>query len=417
MFLTDFPLLKSLTTDGRQLFLTRFVRLFAYGFLSVVLTLYLAALGFTDKEIGFILTLTLIGDAAISIWITTNADRVGRRKMLMVGSWLMVFAGLAFAFTSNLKLLVIAAIIGTISPTGSEVGPFLSIEQAILPQTMSDKDRTQVFAWYNLVGSFASAIGSLSGGAFAGLLQKNGNSPIFSYRAVVIGYAVLGILLFILFSKLSTASEASISDNNIAKSRFGLHKSQSVVLKLSVLFMIDSFAGGLVLQSLMAYWFHLRFGVEPALLGVIFFGGNIFAGLSAIFAARLAARFGLVNTMVFTHIPSNILLIFVPLMPNLTLAIVVLLARFSISQMDVPTRQSYIMAVVSPDERSAAAGITSIVRTASSAIAPIATGILLENSLLSVPFFLAGGLKIIYDLALYQSFRSIKPPEELEKNS
>jgi MFS family permease len=410
-------LLKSLTTDGRQLFLTRFVRLFAYGFLSVVLTLYLAALGFTDKEIGFILTLTLIGDAAISIWITTNADRVGRRKMLMVGSWLMVFAGLAFAFTSNPKFLVIAAIIGTISPTGSEVGPFLSIEQAILPQTMSDKDRTQVFAWYNLVGSFASAIGSLSGGAFAGLLQKNGSSSIFSYRAIVIGYAVLGILLFILFTKLSQASEAIARDNNIAKSRFGLHRSQSVVLKLSALFMIDSFAGGLVLQSLMAYWFHLRFGVEPALLGAIFFGGNIFAGLSAIFAARLAARFGLVNTMVFTHIPSNILLILVPLMPNLTLAIIVLLARFSISQMDVPTRQSYIMAVVSPDERSAATGITSIVRTASSAIAPIATGILLENSLLSVPFFLAGSLKIVYDLALYQSFRSIKPPEELGKSN
>lgn len=407
--------LKELTPDGRQLFLTRFVRLFAYGFLSVVLTLYLAALGFSNKEIGLVLTLTLIGDAIISIWITTNADHIGRRKMLMVGSWLMVFAGLAFAFTSNLQFLVIAAIIGTISPTGSEVGPFLSIEQAILPQTISDKDRTKVFAWYNLVGSFASAIGSLYGGAFASLLQKSGSNAINSYRAVVVGYAVLGILLYILFTKLSKHSEAVISTNNITKSRFGLHKSQSVILKLSALFVIDSFAGGLVLQSLMAYWFHLRFAVEPALLGVIFFGGNIFAGLSAIFASRLAARFGLVNTMVFTHIPSNILLMLVPLMPNLTLAIIVLLARFSISQMDVPTRQSYIMAVVSPDERSAAAGITSIVRTASSAIAPIVTGLLLDKSLLSVPFFLAGGLKIVYDLALYRSFRSIKPPEELEK--
>jgi len=193
---------------------------------------------------------------------------------------------------------------------------------------------------------------------------------------------------------------------------FGLHRSRRVVFKLSALFALDAFAGGLVVQSLVAYWFNVRWRVQPALLGSIFFGANIFAGLSALAAARMAARFGLINTMVWTHIPSNILLMLVPLMPSLPLAIAVLLARFSISQMDVPTRQSYTMAVVAPDERSAASGITSIVRTLGSAAAPLVTGALLGASLLGAPFFAAGGLKIVYDLSLYQSFRSLKPPEE-----
>jgi MFS family permease len=185
-----------------------------------------------------------------------------------------------------------------------------------------------------------------------------------------------------------------------------------VVTKLAMLFAVDAFAGGLVVQSWVAYWFHKRYGVEPAVLGSIFFGANILAGLSALAAARVAGRFGLINTMVWTHIPSNLLLISVPLMPNLPLAITALLLRFSISQMDVPTRQSYIMAVVDPDERSAAAGVTTIVRTAASAISPTLTGVLLTASLLSAPFFLAGGLKIVYDLSLYRSFRALKPPEE-----
>jgi MFS family permease len=185
-----------------------------------------------------------------------------------------------------------------------------------------------------------------------------------------------------------------------------------VVLKLSALFALDAFAGGLIVQSLIAYWFHIRFGVEPGILGGIFFGANFLAGLSALAAARIAARFGLINTMVWTHIPSNILLMLVPLMPSLPLAIMALLVRSSISQMDVPTRQSYTMAVVDPDERSAAAGATTIVRTAASAVAPVLTGTLLGASLLNLPFFLAGGLKITYDLLLYRNFRTIKPPEE-----
>ena len=403
--------LRVLTRDGRLLFGTRIVRLYAYGFLSVILALYLAELGFSDRQIGLLLTATLIGDAIISLGIASVADRVGRRRMLVVGAGLMILAGLVFASTRYLLLLVLAAIIGTISPSGNEVGPFLSIEQAALPQTIPDRHRTQVFAWYNLAGSFATALGALSAGGLTSLLQHLGSSALDSYRAIVVGYALLGGVLAFVFMQLSAAVEVQKTSGS-PKSRIGLHRSRGVVARLAALFALDSFAGGLVVQSLVAYWFHVRYGVEPAVLGGIFFGANILAGLSALAAARIAARFGLINTMVWTHIPSNVLLIAVPLMPNLPLAVVVLLMRFSISQMDVPTRQSYIMAVVDSDERSAAAGATTIVRTAASAISPTLTGLLLGASLLSAPFFLAGGLKIVYDLLLYRSFRTLRPPEE-----
>ena len=221
-----------------------------------------------------------------------------------------------------------------------------------------------------------------------------------------------------LFTRLSPAVEIQQgndpSDSTSAlKTRFGLHRSWGVVLKLSALFSIDAFAGGFVLQSILAYWFHVRFNVQPAILGTIFFGANILAGFSALSAAWVASKIGLIRTMVFTHIPSNILLILVPLMPNLPLAIAVLLLRFSISQMDVPTRQSYTMAVVTSDERSAAAGITGIARTTGASLSPVITGPLLANAaLMNLPFFLSGGLKIVYDLLLYRSFKAIKPPEE-----
>ena len=404
-----------LTSDGRLLFVTRIARMFAYGFLSVVLVLYLAQVGLSETQIGLLLTLTLIGDTMISLWITTNADRIGRRRMLMIGAILMVFAGAFFAMTRSFVLLLVAATIGVISPSGNEVGPFLSIEQAGLTEIIPNERRTQVFAWYNLVGSFATALGSLAGGSLVQALQNIEMEPMVSYRAVVMGYTAIGVMLALLFTQLSSAVEASqIADpSQNLKSRFGLHRSRGVVLKLSALFSIDAFAGGFVLQSLLAYWFHVRYGVQPGLLGAIFFGANILAGISALSAAWVASKIGLIKTMVFTHIPSNLLLILVPLMPNLPLAITVLLMRFSISQMDVPTRQSYTMAVVNPDERSAAAGITGIARTTGASLSPVIAGPLLANAaLLNVLFFLSGGLKIVYDLLLYRSFKAIKPPEE-----
>jgi MFS family permease len=406
-----------LTPDGRLLFATRLVRLFAYGFISVVLVLYLAEAGLAETQIGLLLTLTLLGDTVISLWITTNADRVGRRRMLRLGAGLMLFAGVLFAATRDFVWLLIAATLGVISPSGNEVGPFLSIEQAALAQSVPGEARTKVFAWYGLIGSFATAVGALAGGGLAQRLQGAGLAPFESYRVVVIGYAAVGVVLGLIFARLSPAVEAS-APRAAMSTRMGLHRSRRIVFKLSALFSLDAFGGGLVVQSIMAYWFHIRFGVEPGLLGGIFFGANLLAGVSALSAAWLAGRIGLINTMVFTHIPSNILLMLVPLMPNLPLAIALLLVRFSISQMDVPTRQSYTMAVVEPDERSAASGVTGVARTIGASLAPAVAGPLLAHpALAGAPFLIAGALKIVYDLSLYFSFRALRPQEESRKET
>jgi MFS family permease len=397
------------------LFTTRIVRLFAYGFLSIVLVLYLAKTGLSEMQIGLLLSSTLIGDAAISLWITTSADRMGRRRMLILGALLMVTAGIVFILTSNYIFLIIAAIIGVISPSGNEIGPFLSIEQAALTQLLPNNRRTQVFSWYNLAGSFSTASGALCGGWMTQILQRNGLNQIQSYQVVLVGYAFAGVILTLLFLFLSPSVETkTVCDGSQVNRYLGLHKSRKIVIKLSSLFALDAFAGGFVIQSLIVYWFHIRFGMDTGILGSIFFGANVLAGISALLASRIAARFGLINTMVFTHIPSNILLCLVPLMPFSWLAITVLLLRFSISQMDVPTRQSYTMAVVSPDERSAASGVTSIARSVGASVSPALAGLFLaSSSLLSIPFFIAGGLKIAYDLALFRSFKTVKPPEEI----
>ncbi len=410
--------LKVLTRDGWLLFITRFARLFAYGSLSVILVFYLIGLGLTEAQSGLVLTLTLAGDVAVSLLLTTQADRIGRRRMLVIGAILMAAAGLAFASTRNLFFLILAGTIGVISPSGNEVGPFLSIEQAALSHIVPPPARTEVFAWYTLAGAFATALGALCGGFVTQALQKISVTPVASYRAVVLLYAGLGILLAFLFTRLSGLVGVDTVPNGPIPMRgignvFGITRSRNVVLKLSGLFALDSFAGGFVVQSFAAYWFYLRFGVEPATLGAIFFWANVFAGISALVASRLAARIGLVRTMVFTHLPSNVLLILVPLMPNLQLAVLVLLLRFSISQMDVPARQSYTMAVVPPEERSAAGGFTGVARTTGAAISPLFAGFLFAKpSLISVPFFIAGTLKIVYDLMLYKEFVAIPPPEE-----
>ena len=409
--------LRNLTRDGWLLFLTRFLRLFAYGSLSVVLVFYLIGLGLSESQTGLLLTLTLAGDTVVSLYLTTRADRIGRRRMLVVGAILMAAAGLAFAFTHNFLLLIIAGTLGVISPSGNEVGPFLSIEQAALSHVIPARVRTEVFAWYTLAGSVATALGALCGGALTYALQTTAVATVASYRVVVICYAVLGAMLAVVFARLSVAAEVSFpgeqSSAGTLKSFLGLGRSRRVVASLASLFALDAFAGGFVVQSFAAYWFYLRFGVDPGTLGVIFFWANIFAGISSLLASRLASRFGLVRTMVATHLPSNILLILVPLMPNLKLAVLVLLLRFSISQMDVPTRQSYTMAMVSAEERSAAAGITGVARTTGAAISPLFVGFLFARPrLISVPFFLAGTLKIVYDLLLYRKFVGLRPPEE-----
>jgi len=411
-----------LTRDGWLLFATRFVRLFAYGALSVVLVLYLVGLGFSESQTGSLLTAILLGDTLVSLYLTTQADRIGRRRMLIVGAALMTAAGVAFAVTDRMWWLVVAGTIGVISPSGQEVGPFLPIEQAALAQVVSSRDRTDVFAWYTLAGSIATACGALVGGWLADRLQTVW-APVESYRAVVVVYACAGAALCVLFASASPSVEAPRQGTPVATpsliARFsGLHRSHAVVLRLSALFALDSFGGGFVVQSFAAYWFHLRFGVDPKTLGALFFGANVLAGVSALLASKLAGRIGLVNTMVVTHLPSNVLLILIPLMPTLTLAMLVLLLRFSISQMDVPTRQSYTMAVVAPEERAAASGVTGVARTTGAALSPLFAGLLFANpSSMNVPFYVAGALKIAYDLLLFRAFRAVKPPEEAARNA
>lgn len=404
--------------DTRLLFVTRGVRLFSYGFLSVVLVLYLAKVGLSGPQIGTLLSLTLFGDTLISLWLTTSADRLGRKWTLLIGAALMLFAGALFASTSSFVLLVVAATLGVLSPSGNEVGPFLSVEEAAIAETVPSERRIDVFAWYNLVGNFATAIGALAGGGLTQVLQSTGVAQLSSYRFVLLAYAGMGLLLGLIFTRLSPAVEVRAGASGVVAGArtLGLHKSRRVVFALAGWFMLDAFGGGFIVQSIVAYWFHVRFGASPAVLGAIFFGANLMAALSALVAARVAARIGLLNTMVFTHLPSNLLLVLVPFMPTLPLAVGVLLLRFSMSQMDVPPRQAYIMALVSPDERSAASGVARAARTAGAALSPLVAGPLLGMpAALGLIFVIGGGLKVIHDIGLYFRFRSVRLLEEARK--
>lgn len=396
-----------LSRDGWLLFATCGVRSFAYGFLSVILGLYLDAIGLSAAAIGWIFTAALAGGAVMTVIITAVADRFGRKALLIVGAGLMALAGGVFAVSKDPILLTVAAIFGTISPSGKEVGPFLSIEQAILPQTTSDQQRTAVFSAYNLVGSFAGAVGALA----VGLPSLFSLTTISGYRLLVWSYVGSAILLAVLFALLSTRVEAE-KKRATPNRKIGLQKSGGMVAKLAGLFALDAFAGGFIVQSIVAYWFYLRYQTDLSSLGAIFFGTNLLAALSFLAAPAIARRFGLLNTMVFTHLPSNFLILFVPLMPNVELAVTVLLIRHLLSQMDVPTRQSYTMAVVDADERAASAGILSVARNAGAAMAPLFTGAILAQPAWGLPFLLAGGLKVVYDLWIFAVFRNVKPPEE-----
>jgi MFS family permease len=396
-----------LSRDGWLLFATCGVRSFAYGFLSVILGLYLETIGLTTTAIGWIFAAALAGGALMTIVITTVADSFGRKALLILGAVLMATAGWVFAISSDPLSLALAAIFGTISPSGKEVGPFLSIEQAILPETTQDQHRTTVFSAYNLIGSVSGAVGALA----VGLPSLFSISQITGYRFLVWGYVICAVVMMVVFGLLSPAIEKK--PKTVSQKRaISVQRSRKVVAKLAGLFAVDAFAGGFIVQSIVAYWFYLRYETDLNTLGGIFFGTNLLAALSFLAAPAIARRFGLLNTMVFTHLPSNVLLLLIPLMPNLELAVVMLLVRNLLSQLDVPTRQSYAMAVVDPDERAASAGILSVARNAGAAIAPLFTGPILTVPSLGLPFLLAGGLKIIYDLWIFAVFRKVKPPEE-----
>jgi MFS family permease len=408
---------RALTRDGQLLFASRFCRLFGFGMLSVILVLYLAELGLTAAQIGILLAGALCGDMVVSLGLTVRADRVGRRRMLLAGAWLIVLAAIALVASREFVVLLAAVTLGVVSPSGNEVGPFLSLEQAALAELSPAEQRTDLFVWYNLVGAFATGAGALIGGAAVSLMEAAGYSGAVAYWPVVAGYGCLGIVLAGISTRLSPAVEAHGGTAPAAATPVaaivGLHASRTIVLRLSALFAVDSFAGGLVIQSIVAWWLHQKFGVSAASLGQLFLATNVLAGLSYLAAGWLARRIGLLNTMVFTHLPSNILLILVPLMPGFATTALLLLMRAAISQMDVPTRQAYLMAVVTPLERSAAAGVTAVARSLGAAASPpVATALLATPGLTMLLFGIAGGLKVLYDLLLFRAFRHRRPDHE-----
>jgi MFS family permease len=406
-------LLDWLSRDGKFILSARIVRTFAYGFLSIVLAIYLKLIGFNDILIGLVLAATLVNSVIFTLVASFYADRIGRRTVLIIYAVLMSVAGAIFLATENYIALIAAALVGTINVTGSETGAFLSIEQALLPQTVSDvKKRNTIFALYNMVGTFAMSAGILLSGLPAILQQQYGLGEVDSIRPLFMLYSILGLVVMAIYFRLSKKIELA-GEFVKPSSQTLTPESKKIVGKLSGLFAVDSFAGGFVIQSIVSFWFFTKFGADLTTLSYIFSIAGVLTAFSFLAAAKIADRIGLVNTMVFTHIPSNVLLILVGVAPTLPLAIALYLGRMTLSQMDVPTRQSYIVAVVKEEERTAAAGITNISRNVSQAISPSLTGYILQVlPVLSAPFVIGGALKIAYDIALYLNFRNIKPAEE-----
>jgi len=408
-------ILNWLTRDGKLLLAARIMRTFGYGFLSVIIAIYLRLLGFDNIQIGLLLGSALVNSVIFTLFASFYADRIGRRRLLIIYASLMSVSGLIFTITDNYFLLILAAFIGTMNVTGSETGAFLTIEQATLPQTIRNKQMMNTaFALYNMVGTFSMSVGILLSG-LPSLLQEQfyGLSQIESIKGLFILYTLLGLFVIIIYIMLSRDIEVKQEAKRTIKQTLS-PRSKQIVAKLSTLFAVDSFAGGFVIQSVISLWFFTRFGADLATLSYIFSAANVITALSYIAAAKIADRIGLVNTMVFTHLPSNILLILVAIAPSLQIAVILYLIRMTMSQMDVPTRQSYIVAIVSEDERTAASGLTNVSRNIAQTISPSLFGYIFQSSLsLAAPFVLGGVIKIIYDLALYFNFRNIKPKDEL----
>jgi MFS family permease len=382
----------------------RSVRMFAYGFLSVGLALYLSAIGYSPVAIGLLFTVALAGSAATSTAVSLLVDRWGRRRVLVASAVAMTVTGLGLATQTAFGVVLALAALGGLSPTGQEVGPCQPIEQAVLSRS-AGAARVLPYAWYNLAGTLAAAFGALAAGLVPAALQAAGWQPIAAQRAAAWAFGGCGAVLAVLYTTLSHAVEAE--PHTGPDPGGGLRRSRRIVFGLTALFAADALAGGFVVQSLVALWFHQRFGVDLESLGLLFFGANLLAAVSYLPAAWLAGRLGLLGTAVFTHLPSNLLLACVPLMPTWPLAAGVLLARQALSSMDVPTRQAYTMAVVAPDERAAAAGLTNAIRPAAASVAPVLSGAALATSASGLPFLLAGGIKVAYDLALWLAFRRV----------
>lgn len=402
-----------LTRDGKLLLSARIVRTFSYGFLSMILAIYLSLIGFDEILIGFILSATLVNSIIFNLFSSFFADRIGRKKVLIIYASLMGISGGIFFATENYFALIIAAFIGTINVTGSETGAFLSLEQAILPQTVKDnKKRNTIFGIYNMIGTFAMAGGILLASLPQIMQDAFGYSAIDSFKPLFMVYLLAGVVVAIIYFFFSKNIEVKKPLDSKSFSSNLSPKSKKIILKMSSLFALDSFAGGFVIQSIVAFWFFTKFGVDLTTLSIIFSVAGVLTAISFFFAAKIADKIGLINTMVFTHIPSNVLLILVAIAPTFHIALALYLARMSLSQMDVPTRQAYIVAIVEENERTAAAGITNTSRNIAQSISPSITGAIIHSLWFSAPFVIGGFLKIIYDVGVYASFRKIKPSHE-----
>ena len=402
-----------ISIDGKLLLCARIVRTFAYGFLSVILAIYLKLIGFDDILIGIILSATLINSVIFTLFASFYADRLGRRNVLILYALMMSISGTIFFITENPIALIIGALIGTLNITGSETSAFLSIEQSILPQTIKDnRKRNTLFGFYNMAGTFAMGAGILIVNLSILIQNEFELDQIYAIKLLFLFYSLLGILIIGIYLKLSSSIEIKKEKLFKPLSKTLTPKSKKIVAKLSGLFAIDSFAGGFAIQSIVSFWFFTKFDIDLSTISYIFSLGSVLTAFSYLIAAKIADKIGLINTMVFTHIPSNILLILLAVAPNLEIAILFYMVRMALSQMDVPTRQSYIIAVVEEDERTASAGITNLSRNIAQAISPSITGYIIGFLSLSAPFIIGGLLKILYDITLYINFRKIKPAEE-----
>jgi MFS family permease len=380
--------------DVRRLVLTRSLRGLADGAVSVLLADHLSKLGMSAVQIGALVTGTLLGSAALTIALGLLGHRLRIKPVLLSACALMVATAAGFAAFTQFWPLFIVAVVGTINPSAGDVSVFLPAEQAALSNAVGPADRTEAFAWYNLGGSFAGALGALCAAVLRGL------------TAFAL-YAAVGLACALVYARLSSAAEHAA-----ARRAVPLERSRRVVLELAALFSLDSFGGGFAVQTLLVYWLERRHGIPIATSGAIFFASGIAAAVSQFVSGRLAARIGHVRTMVFTHLPANLFLMLAGVMPSATLAVTFLLLRSCLSSMDVPARQAYVMSVVPPEERAAAASVTNVPRSLASAIPPLFSGALLQASVVGWPLVIAGGLKAAYDLILLARFRAVRPLEE-----
>jgi MFS family permease len=394
------------TPDTGRLLTARGLRAFGDGFVSVLLPVYLLGLGLDELQIGAVATATLVGSAVLTLQVGLVAHRFRVRPLLLSASVLMVATGAAFVLVHEFWPLLLVAFVGTLNPSSGDVSVFLPLEQSVLPRTVSAQQRTNLFARYSLIGSLVGAAGALFATVPQIIATRTGFSPAQALQSIFVLYGILGLISIAVYRRLSPSLELPHAQ------RLPLRESRRIVYTLSALFSLDAFGSGFVVQSLLALWLFQRFELSVAAAGTIFFWTGVLSAGSYLVAARLARRLGLINTMVYTHLPSNVLLALVPFMPSLPLALALLFARSALSQMDVPTRNSYVMAVVPPPERPAAASVTAVPRSLASAASPLLSGYLLGISTFGWPLVIAGVLKGTYDLLLLRMFARVKPPEE-----